>query len=69
MSLADWRIVVSRGLFLAAFGCGIIGLVVGISENEWRLGVTGWFTGGALVGVLALIAQLDGHFEFAKRQT
>ena len=40
-----WRIWLARLLMLAAFASGIIGLVIGIDERQWRLGVTGWFTG------------------------
>ena len=36
-------------------------------EKSWRLGATGWFTGGTLVGVLALVVLADQYFESRKQ--
>ena len=44
---------------------GIIGLIVGFADKTWKLGVVGWFTGGILLGVVAVLFMLD---EYADRQ-
>ena len=51
--------MMARLLMLAAVVLGIIGLVVGFSDRTCQLGVTGWFTGGVLVAVLAIVVQAD----------
>jgi len=66
--MAEWRTSLSRLLILAAFACGIVGLVIGIVEREWKLGVTGWFTGGTLLAVLAIVVLVDEYFELRRRQ-
>ena len=58
----DNRILQARLLAMAAIICGIIGLIAGAVEREWRLGVTGWFTGGTLLAVLALVVLADQYF-------
>ena len=56
------RVLLARLVMLVAIGCGVVGLVAGIIEREWRLGVTGWFTGGILLAVLALVILADEYF-------
>jgi len=58
-----WRIWIARLFALACFTLGIIGLIVGFADRTWKLGVVGWFTGGILLGVVALILMLDGYAE------
>ena len=67
MSRELWRTNVARLFTLGAFACGVIGLIVGIIEREWRLSVTGWFTGGTSLVVLAL-ALLADEYADAKRR-
>jgi hypothetical protein len=54
---------------LFGVGClalGIIGVIVGFGDGlVWKLGVVGWFTGGTLLGVVALLLLAD---EFSKEQ-
>ena len=57
----DNRILLARLFAIAAFACGLIGLIDGLIQRVWRLGVTGWFTGGTLLAVLALVLILDQH--------
>ena len=64
---ATFRIVLSRLIMLVALACGVIGLAAGVAEREWRMGVTGWFTGGTLLAVLALVVLADEYFG-AKQQ-
>ncbi len=58
---------VARLFTLGAFACGVIGLIVGIIEREWRLSVTGWFTGGILLAVLALTLLADEYAEARRK--
>ena len=62
-----YRILVARLLIFCAFACGVIGLVAGLIECEWRLGVEGWFTGGTLLAVLA-VAVFAEQFLVSRRQ-
>ena len=53
---------------LACVALGIIGLIVGFSDSIWKLGVVGWFTGGTLLGVVALILMVDEYIDLRRRQ-
>ncbi len=57
----------ARLLAIAACLCAVIGLIVGLIDREWKLGVTGWFTGGILLAVLTLVVFADQYF--ASRRT
>ena len=50
------------------FLCGVIGLLAGLTEHSWKLGPLGWFTGGALLTLLAVYALVDGATAFQKSQ-
>ena len=63
------RIALARLLMLAAIACGVVGLVVGVIDREWKLAVTGWFTGGTLVAVLSLVVLADEYFVSRGRQS
>ena len=56
------RLVLARLMMLAAVACGVVGLIIGIADRSWKLGVTGWFTGGTLLAVLALVVLADEYF-------
>ncbi len=56
------RIAFARLLMLGALACGVIGLVAGLGDYTWKLGVTGWFTGGTLLAVLSLVGLGDHYF-------
>ena len=64
----QWRTWLARLFGLACVALGIIGLIVGFSEVTWKLGIVGWFTGGTLLGVVALILMMDEYFELRRRQ-
>ena len=51
----------ARLFALACLALGIIGLIVGFDDKTWKLGVVGWFTGGILLGVIAVILMVDGY--------
>lgn len=41
---------------------GVVGLIIGIVDGAWNLSVTGWFTGGTLLAVLAIVILADEYF-------
>ena len=61
------RIHMARLIMLLAIACGVIGLIAGIAERSWRFGVTGWFTGGSLLALLAIVVLADEFFEARRR--
>ena len=67
MSSATWRTWLARLFGLACIALGIIGLIVGFSDRVWQLGTVGWFTGGTLLGVVAIILILDEYTESRRR--
>ena len=68
MDMKVWRITLARVIMLAAFACGIIGLIAGFAEKSWKLGATGWFTGGTLAALLAIIVLADEYFQSRQKQ-
>ena len=66
--LEQWRSQLARLFGLAALGCGIVGLLIGIIERQWRLGVTGWLTGGILLALLGIMLILDEYFASRRGQ-
>ena len=54
-------------MLLGAFACGIAGLVIGIVDRTWKLGVTGWFTGGTLLAALSIAMLADSYFRTTRR--
>ena len=57
------KLWVARMFGLACIALGIIGLIVGFSDSIWKLGVVGWFTGGTLLGVVAIMIMADAYLE------
>lgn len=49
------RIVGALGLV-----CGIIGLLAGLTGHAWKFGPMGWFAGGGLLVLLALLVLVEG---------
>ena len=62
-----WRTWLARGCALACISLGVIGLIVGFSDKIWKLGAIGWFTGGTLLGVVAMILLLDEYVSYRRR--
>ncbi|PKB68443.1 MAG: hypothetical protein BZY81_01560 [SAR202 cluster bacterium Io17-Chloro-G4] len=62
-----WRTRLARGCALACIALGVIGLIVGFSDAIWKLGTVGWFTGGTLLGVVAVILLLDDYISYRHR--
>lgn len=61
--MLHWRTHLGRLFGGAGLGCGVLGLLIGIVERTWKLGVTGWFTGGILLALLGIGLLLDEYFE------
>ena len=61
MTMMDkWRIWLGRMGAVGALACGIIGLIVGFDTGTtWKLGASGWFTGGTVAALLAIVMYLD----------
>jgi hypothetical protein len=55
----EMMVWMGRLLFLGGIASGIIGLVAGLADKTWKLGATGWFEGGILMGVLAIVVMAD----------
>ena len=67
MAFGQRRSMAARGAAGLGFLCGIIGLLAGMTERVGRLGPTGWFTGGALLTLLAVFALIDGALAAQQR--
>ena len=63
----DRKMLLARLFGVGAFLCGLIGLIAGLVEKEWRLGVTGWFTGGTLLTVLAVLLLADIYTDVRRK--
>jgi len=48
------RVAAALGLL-----CGVLGFLAGVTGHVWKFGATGWFTGGALLTLLALFALIE----------
>ena len=68
VDVPDWQTRIARLFGMGAFLCGVVGLIVGIIGRGWRLGVTGWFTGGALLAILAILLLADAYVELRRQQ-
>ena len=66
--MQQWRTWLARMFGLACVALGVIGLIVGFSDRIWQLGTVGWFTGGTLLGVVALILMMDDYIELRRRR-
>jgi hypothetical protein len=53
---------------LGALICGVLGLITGFSDDlTWKLGSQGWFAGGALAALLAIVMYLEDAATTRKR--
>ena len=59
----EMRIALARLFMLGGLAAGVIGLAAGLIDKTWKLGPTGWFTGGTLLAVLSLVVLADHYFE------
>ena len=66
MAVGEKRTWVARIAAALGFVCGVIGLQAGLTDHTWIFGPIGWFTGGALLTLLAVYALVDGAVAFEK---
>lgn len=60
MAHGERRSMAARAAAALGLLCGVLGLLAGVMHVTWKFGSTGWFTGGALLTLLALFALVDG---------
>ncbi len=68
MAVGEKRIMVGRIGTALGILCGVLGLLAALTAHPWKLGSIGWFTGGALLTLIAMFALLDGAIAFRKAQ-
>ena len=51
----------ARLMIVGGFVCGFVGLIVGVIDRSWKLGVVGWFAGGTLLAALAIAILIDSY--------
>lgn len=66
MTIGFKRTLAARIGAALGFVCGLIGLLAGLTDHMWKLGPVGWFTGGALLTLIALSLLADGAIAFQK---
>jgi hypothetical protein len=60
------RTMIARHGAGLGFVCGVIGLLAGLTDHLWKLGPVGWFTGGALLTLIAVFVLVDGAIAYQK---
>ena len=66
MTVGCKRTMIARHGAGLGFVCGVIGLLAGLTGHLWKLGPVGWFTGGALLTVIAVFVLVDGAIAYQK---
>ena len=61
--MGELKIMLARVMMLLALVCGVLGVVVALIDRSWKLGHVGFFTGGTLLAVLAIVVLADYYFE------
>ena len=64
MTIGFKRTLAARIGAALGFLCGLIGLLAGLTDHTWKLWPVGWFTGGALLTVIALFLLADVGIAF-----
>ena len=62
-----WRTWLARLFGMGCIALGVIGLIVSFKEVTWKLGNVGYFTGGILLGVVALMLMMDEYAEHRRK--
>lgn len=66
MEVGYKRTTIARIAAAVGFVCGLLGLLGGLTQHVWKFGSTGWFTGGALLMLIAVFVLVDGAISFQK---
>jgi len=61
MDMTSGKLWIARLFGVGCIALGVIGLIVGFKEVTWKLGTVGYFTGGTLLGVVALMIMADTY--------
>ncbi len=69
MQLGAKRTMIARAMTALGFLCGVTGLLAGLTEHVYKLGAVGWFTGGGLLTLIALVVLVDGAVSYEKGRT
>lgn len=67
MGCARWLAALAWPMLLGALVCGVIGLVAGFAGMTWKLGASGWFSGGILLAVIAIAVLANEYFQARKQ--
>lgn len=67
MAYGKTRSMAARVAALLGCLCGILGLLAGVTEHTWKLGIVGWFLGGALLTLLGVFTLIDGALAGQRR--
>ncbi len=60
------RTLIARMGATIGFACGAVGVLAGFTQQSWKLGATGWFTGGTLLTLIAVVVLVDGAIAYQK---
>jgi hypothetical protein len=63
------RALIARIGVVLGFVCGLIGLLAGLTDHTWKLGSVGWFTGGALLTIIALCLLVESTIALQEART
>ncbi len=66
MGIGTKRTAIARVAAALGFVCGLIGLLAGLTDHLWKLGPIGWFTGGGLLTLFAIVILTDGAIAYEK---
>ncbi len=66
MQAGTKRTAIARAIAALGVLCGVIGLLAGLTDHVWKLGSIGWFTGGGLLTLIALVVLVDGAVAYEK---
>ena len=66
MRIGAKRTLIARITAGLGFACGLVGLLGGLTDHLWKLGSIGWFTGGTLLTLIALVILVDGAIAYQK---
>ena len=69
MGIGSKRTTIARVAASLGFLCGVLGLLGGLTGYVWKLGPFGWFSGGALLTLIAVFVLVDGAIAHQKFDT
>jgi hypothetical protein len=64
MRIGAKRTFIARVIAGLSFACALIGFLG--ADTIWKLDAIGWFTGGTLLALIALVILVDGAVAYQK---